>query len=69
MRERKNLVVEVSADLWMVGSQGLFIDSQRPAKERLGSLEPVGIVEQPRQVVEADGDAGMVRAKVLLVYF
>ena len=41
-------------------------DLQTPAAQRLGLREPVGGLQYCRQVVEADGDAGMLRPVAFL---
>ena len=44
-----------------------LVDRQGPAVERLGLGQAVGGLQQRRQVVEADGDVGVVRAVAALV--
>ena len=51
----------------MVGAEALLVDGQRAAHQRLGLGQPVGGLQQLRQVVEVGGDVGMVGAEALLV--
>ena len=49
--------------MWMLGSQGLFLDRQRALVERLGlPVTALGLVEQ-RQVVEARGHMWMLGSR------
>jgi hypothetical protein len=58
--DRRRLIFEVQpGDSGMAGPEVRFIDGQRPAYQRFGLREPVGGLEQCRQVVKADGDYGM----------
>ena len=51
----------------MVGSVGLLVDGQRATHQRLGLRQTVRVLEQLRQVVEAEGDVGVFGSVGLLV--
>ena len=55
-------IVQTSRNLGVVGAIAVLLDGQGAAEERLGLAQPVGVLEQRRQVVEADGGGGVVRA-------
>src|SRR5258705_460630 len=51
----------------MLGSEGLLVDGERAAHQRLGLAETVGGLEQLGQVREVCGDLRMVGSEALLV--
>ena len=51
----------------MLGSVRLFVDRQRAAHQRLGLRQTVRVLEQLRQVVQRDGDAGVLGSVRLFV--
>ena len=51
----------------MVLPEALLIDREGAAHQRFGLGEPVGGLEQRRQVVEAHGDVGVVLPEALLI--
>ena len=52
----------------MFRAVAFFVDSQRSAHERLGLPQSVRVLEQTGQVVEADGDSGVLRAVAFFVH-
>src|SRR5262245_2718590 len=54
-------------DFLVVGPEALLVNGQRPAVERLGLGQSVGVVQQYGQPVEVPGDAGMVGPESPLV--
>jgi hypothetical protein len=46
----------------MIGAKRRLQDRDHPTVERLGLRQPVGVPQQLRQVVEGDGDVGVVWA-------
>jgi hypothetical protein len=51
----------------MVRAESLFVDGQGASIERLGFVQPICGMEQPRQIAQVAGDLRMVRAKALLI--
>ena len=47
----------------MLGAEGLLENIKRLLKERLGVGQAVGVLEQQRQIVEGDGDVGVILAE------
>ena len=58
----------MDGDVRVVGPEGLFVYLQRAAHERLGLRGPVRVLEQRRQVAQADGNVRMVGPEGLFVY-
>ena len=52
----------------MLGTEALLVDGEGAAHQRLSLGQPVGVQQQqPDQVGEAGGNAGMLGAEALLV--
>ena len=51
-------VFEYDGDTEIIGAVQPLVDRQRAAVQRLGLPQPVGVLEQPRHIVEVAGDVG-----------
>ena len=51
----------------MIRAEAFLVDGQRAAHQGLGLGKPVRGLKQLRQIVEADGDLGMIGAEAFLV--
>ena len=55
------------ATLGMIGAKAFLVDGERAPHQGLGVLEPVGGLQELRQIVEADGDVRVIGAEALFV--